>query len=156
MNRGGIEPSTESACGGMDSTVARVIWEDLVVVHYICGTEAQREVHVKEKREDKARKRLNVFRRLAEGKSACYQTRHKVQEGSEEYEDAPVWWQMEVEGHSYNPRNRNRIRKFLRRKIDYLERRTDLPEGARHDEMKKLESQLGYYQRPPRPEKQTF
>ena len=27
MSRGGIEPSTESACGGMDSKVARVIWE---------------------------------------------------------------------------------------------------------------------------------
>ena len=98
MNRGGIEPSTESACGGMDSKVARVIWEDLVVVYYICGTEApakrntKREVHVKEKREDKTRKRLNVFRRLAEGKSARDQTQHKVQEGSEEYEDAPVWW----------------------------------------------------------------
>ena len=35
MNRGGIEPSTESACGGTDSKVARVIWEDLVVVYYI-------------------------------------------------------------------------------------------------------------------------
>ena len=116
----------------------------------------QREVHVKEKREDKTRKRLNVFRRLAEGKSARDQARHKVQEGSEEYEDAPVWWQLEVEGHSSNPRNKNRIRKFLKRKIDYLERRTDLPEGAKRDEIKKLEAQLGYYQRPPRPEKQTF
>ena len=126
MNRGGIEPSTESACGGMDSKVARVIWEDLIVVHYICGTEAparentKHEVHVKEKREDKTRKRLNVFRRLAEGKSACDQTRHKVQEGREEYEDAPVWWQLEVEGHSSNPRNRNRVRKFLRKKLDFF------------------------------------
>ena len=144
MNRGGIKPSTESACGGMDSKVARVIWEDLIVVHYICGTEApasgntKREVHVKEKREDKTRKRLKVFRRLAEGKSARDQARHKAQEGREEYEDAPVWWQLEVEGHSSNPRNKNRIRKFLKRKIDYLERRTDLPEGVKRVEMRKL------------------
>ena len=64
MNRGGIKPSTESACGGMDSKVARAICEDLIVVHYICGTEApaksntQREVHVKEKRKDKKPKKI--------------------------------------------------------------------------------------------------
>ena len=90
MNRGGIEPSTESACGGMDSKVARVIWEDLVVVYYIRGTEAlaksntQREVQVKEKSEDKKWKRLKVFRRLAEAKSAGDQKQDKVQEGGEE------------------------------------------------------------------------
>ena len=122
---------------GMDSTVARVIWEDLVVVYYIRGTKVlaksntQREVHVKEKREDKTWKRLNVFRRLAVGKSACDQMQHKVQEGREEYEDAPVWWQLEVEGHSSNPRNRNRVRKFLQRKLDHLTRRTDLPEDTK-------------------------
>ena len=37
MSRGGIEPSTESACGGMDSKVARVIWEDQTGVYYICS-----------------------------------------------------------------------------------------------------------------------
>ena len=58
----------------------------------------------------------------------------KAQESKEKFEDAPIWWQLEVEGHSFNPRNRNKVRKFLRRKLDYLERRTDLPEGAKRVE----------------------
>ena len=111
---------------------------------------------MKKKGEDKKWRRLNVLKRLEEGESAIDQTRHKAQEGSEEHEDAPVWWQMEVEGHSSNPRNRNRVRKFLQRKLDHLTRRTDLPEDKKRAMTKKLEMQLAYYQRPPRVEKQTF
>ena len=81
--------------------------------------------------------------------------RHKVQEDKEAFEDAPVWWKVEVEGHSINPRNRNRVRKFLRKKLDYLARRTDLPEGVNRDDLRQREAQLAYYQRPPRPKKQT-
>ena len=33
----------------------------------------------------------------------------------ETFEDAPVWWQLEVEGHSFNRRNKNRVRQYLRR-----------------------------------------
>ena len=85
-------------------------------------------------------KRSNVDRQMREGKLAGDHMTPKAQASKEKYEDAPIWWQLEVEGHSFNPRNRNRVRKFLRRKLNYWERRTDLPEGAKHGEMRRLVS----------------
>ena len=58
---------------------------------------------MKVKQEDKKLKRLNVCRRMTEGKSAGDHVTHKAQEGKEKFEDAPIWWQLEVEGHSFNP-----------------------------------------------------
>ena len=69
--------------------------------------------------------------------------------------EAPVWWMLEVEGHSSNRRNRNRIRKHLRKKLDGLKRRTDISEEVKRAEMRKLQCQLDYYQRPPKPTKQS-
>ena len=63
---------------------------------------------------------------------------------------------LEVEGHSSNRWNRNRIRKHLRKKLDGLKSRTDISEDVKRAEMRKLESQLDYYQRPPKPMKQSF
>ena len=175
MNRGGIEPPTEGACGDMYRQAAQVKCAEQVNVQYICGTEVpaeknkRHEVHVMENRKEGAarvpsrRSRLPIFRRLADGKAVSReevttkQARHQVQ-GSRNGEvdtEAPVWWMLEVEGHSSNRRNRNRIRKNLRKKLDGLKRRTDIPEDVKCAEMRKLESQLDHYQRPPKPMKQS-
>ena len=106
--------STESVCGGMYSKVAQVRCEEVKcevqpVVNYRCGTKMpaernkRREVRVKGKREDKMLKRSNVDRRMREGKSAGDHMTPKAQVSKEKYEDAPIWWQLEVEGHSFNP-----------------------------------------------------
>ena len=146
MNRGGIEPSTEGAGGGMYRQAAQFKCDDQMNVKYLCGTEVsiknimRHEVQVKEKKEEVTSK----------------QTWHKVQgrrKGEVDVE-APVWWLLEAEGHSSNHQNRNRIRRHLRKKLDGLERRTDLPDGVKRVEMEKLEAQLGRYQRPPKPEMQ--
>ena len=146
MNRGGIEPSTEGACGEMYRQAAQSKCVNEVNVHYICGTEVsikkitRHEVRVNENKEE----------------ITSDQTRHKVQgrrEGEVDVE-APVWRLLEAEGHLSNRRNRNRIRKHLRKKLDGLKRRTDLPDGVKRVEMEKLEAQLGRYQRPPKPEMQ--
>ena len=43
------------------------------------------------------------------------------------------------------------IRELLRRKLDGLERLTDLPEAGKYVEIQKLRIQLDNYQRSPRP-----
>ena len=148
MNRGGIEPSTEGACGEMYRQAAQFICDDQMNVKYLSGTEVsiknitRHEVRVNEKEEE----------------ITSDQTRHKVQ-GRREGEvdtEAPVWWLLEAEGHSSNRRNRNRIRKHLWKKLDDLKRRTDLPDGVKREEMGKLEAQLSRYQRPPKPERQKL
>ena len=85
-------------------------------------------------------------------------TGHRVQaRRNEEVEvDAPIWWLLEMEGHSSNRRNRNRIRRNLKAQINRLERRTDLPVGRIQAEAGKLRSQLNRYQRPPRPKKESI
>ena len=40
MNRGGNEPSTESACGGMYSKDVQDLCEDQLCIDYNCGTKA--------------------------------------------------------------------------------------------------------------------
>ena len=58
MNRGGIEPSTEGACGEMYRQAAQSKCVNEVNVHYICGTEVsiknitRHEVQVNEKKEE--------------------------------------------------------------------------------------------------------
>ena len=103
-----------SVCWGMSSKVARVRCEEVIcevqpAVNYRCGTKTpaesntRHEVCVKLKREDEKRKRLNVDRRMMEGKLAGDHMTRKAQESKEKFEDAPIWWQLEVEGHSFNP-----------------------------------------------------
>ena len=58
MNRGGIEPPTEGACGEMYRQAAQSKCVDEVNVHYICGTEVsikkitRHEVRVNENKEE--------------------------------------------------------------------------------------------------------
>ena len=128
MNREGLESSTESECGGMYSKAARVrceevMWDVQSDVNYKCGTKApakcntRRKVRVKEKLVDKKPKRSKVDRRRREGKSAGDRMSREVQASKETFEDAPVWWQLEVEGHSSNRRNKNRVRRYLRKML---------------------------------------
>ena len=58
MNRGGIEPSTEGACGEMYRQAAQFKCDDQMNVKYLCGTEVsiknitRHEVRVNEKKEE--------------------------------------------------------------------------------------------------------
>ena len=90
------------------------------------------EVHAMEKRKEGAarvpmrRSRPTILRQLADGKAVSReevtsnQTRHQAQgrRNGEVDMEAPVWWMLEVEGHSSNRLNRNRIKKNLRKKLD--------------------------------------
>ena len=171
MNRGGIEPPTEGACGDMYRQAAQDKCDEQVNVQYTCGTEVpaekntRHEAHVMGNRKEGAARvplrqsRQTTSRRLADGKAVpreevtTTQARHDAQgsRNGEVVSEAPVWWMLEVEGHSSNRRNRNRIRKHLRKKLDGQKRRTDISEEVKRAEMKKLQSQLDYYQRLPKP-----
>ena len=64
MNRGGNEPSTESACGGMYSKDVQDMCEDQVCIDGGCGTEApakintRRDVRVNKMRKDRKKIRF--------------------------------------------------------------------------------------------------
>ena len=70
------------------------------------------------------------------------------QERAEEDMRAPVWWQLEVEGHSYSRKNKNRVRRYLQKVIERLEADEGIPEKARHKELKRRRVQLEALQRP--------
>ena len=76
---------------------------------------------MKEKLVDKKPKRSKVDRRRREGKSTGDHMPRKVQASKETFEDAPVWWQLEVEGHSSNRRNKNKVRQYLQKMLNHLE-----------------------------------
>ena len=84
---------------------------------------------------DKNPKRSKVDRRRREGKSAGDRTSREVQASKETFEDAPVWWQLEVEGHSYNGRNKNRVRRYLQKVLDHLKANEEIPKKVKHKEM---------------------
>ena len=69
------------------------------------------------------------------------------QERAEEDMRAPVWWQLEVEGHSYSRKNKNRVRRYLQKVIERLEADEGIPEEARHKELKRRRVQLEALQR---------
>ena len=72
MNRGGDEPSAESASGGMYSKVARDMCEDQLGTEYSCGTEApdtnkaRRDVRVNRRRREKNKIRFKDNKTLVE------------------------------------------------------------------------------------------
>ena len=74
-------------------------------------------------------------------------------ESIDEDVEAPVWWQLGVEGHSCNRRNRNRVRRYLRRTLDHLDAREDIPVSAKHKERQRRSIQLESLQRPRRRDK---
>ena len=161
MNREGFESSTESECGGMYSKAARgrskeIMWDVQTDVNYKCGIKApaksntRRKVRVKEKLVDKKPKRSKVDRRRREGKSAGDRMSREVQASKETFEDAPVWWQLEVEGHSYNRRNKNRVRRYLQKMLDHLEANEEIPEKVKRKERQRRRVQLEALQRPRR------
>ena len=131
MNRGGIEPPIEGACGGMYRQAAQIKCDEQANVQYICGT------------------------KVPAGKNTRHEAHVTGSRNSEVLAEAPEWWMLEVEGYSSNRRNRNRIRKHLRKKLGVLKRRTDISEEGKRAEMRKLESQLDYFQRAPKPAKQS-
>ena len=148
MNREGFASSTESEYGGMYSEAARVrseevMWDVQTDVNYKCGTKApakcntRRKVRVKEKLVDKKPKRSKVNRQRREGKSAGDRMPREVQASKETFEDAPVWWQLEVEGHSYNRRNKNRVRRYLQKVLDHLEANEESCNEANQKEMQR-------------------
>ena len=55
---------------------------------------------------------------------------------------APIWWQLEVEGHSYNRRNRNQVRRYLRRTLNHLDVKEDIPEPMKCKERQRRLIQL--------------
>ena len=121
MNRCEIKLSTEGACGDMYRQAARGRCVEQVDVQYMCKTEmskniTQHKIHMMEKREEDTSKQMQ----------------HQVQGGrnGEVDMEAPVWWMLEVERHSSNPRNKNRIRKKLEEEARWPEK-TDKPPSQR-------------------------
>ena len=55
-----------------------------------------------------------------------------------------------MEGHSSNGKNKNRIRRFLRRTLDHLEANDDIPEEMKSKERQRRRLQLEALQRPRR------
>ena len=105
---------------------------------------------------EKKKIRFKDDKTLVEDQPRKKQTWPEVQhESAVEDVEAPVWWQLGVEGHSYNRRNRNRVRRYLRRTLEHLEAREDIPESAKHKERQRRNIQLESLQRPRRRDKCT-
>ena len=166
MNRGGNEPSTESACGGMYSKDVQDLCEDQMCNVTCLGDNnesetpkkdnARRTVRVTKISEEKKKIRFKEDKTLVEDQPRKKQTRPEEQrESIDEDVEAPVWWQLGVEGHSCNRRNRNRVRRYLRRTLDHLDAREDIPESAKHKERQRRSIQLESLQRPRRRDKCT-
>ena len=119
---------------------------------YSVGAEgpARRPARVIGKRKEEMKIRSQDSEEPKERQQARRQTslNEPQQERPEEDMRAPVWWQLEVEGHSYSRRNKNRVRRYLRKVIDRLEDNEGIPEMARHKELKRRRVQLEALQRP--------
>lgn len=162
MNRGDIKSSTESKSGGMYSKDARVMCEINVESERSEGTvyrrgaeapdmiNARRAVRVKKIRKDAAKMRSQESKVLEEDQLETKQTSlgKPQQERAEEDMRAPVWWQLEVEGHSANRRNKNRVRRYLRKMLDHLEANEEIPEKVKRKERQRRRAQLEALQRP--------
>ena len=166
MNRGGNGPPAGSTCGGMYRTGAQSMCEENVrCVGNVCtghnsGAEApdastaRRAARVKKIRWEEEKMGPKDSKKPAEGRPSKKQTSHDVPRWECIDMQAPVWWQLEVEGHSSNGKNKNRIRRFLRRTLDHLEANNDIPEEMKCKERQRRRLQLEALQRPPRVEKQ--
>ena len=119
---------------------------------YSGGAEApaRRSVRVIGIRKDEKKMRSQESKELEEGQLATKQTSpdEPQQEGAEEDMRAPVWWQLEVEGHSSNRRNKNRVRWYLRKVLDHLEANKEIPEKVKRKERQRRRVQLKALQRP--------
>ena len=104
------------------------------------------------KTEDETRIRSRSSKEQEEGLRATKQTclDEPWQEHAEEDMRAPVWWQLEVEGHSYNRRNKNRVRRYLQKVLDHLEANKEIPEKVKQKERQRRRVQLEALQRPRR------
>ena len=115
MNRGGNETPAGSTCGGMYKIGAQdmcgidVMCERNDGTVYSVGAEAhaRRSVRVIGKIKDRMKMRSQEIKAPEEGRQASKQSSldEHQRERAEEDMRAPVWWQLEVEGHSYNRRN---------------------------------------------------
>ena len=158
MNRGDIDTPAGSSCGGLhiraqDMCVINVRCERRNGTVYSGGAEeparrSARVIGIKRKETEKMRSRNS--KELVEGQLATNQISFDEPQGvcAEEDMRAPVWWQLEVEGHSYNRRNKNRVRRYLQKVLDHLEANEESPEKAKHKEMQRRRVQLEALQRP--------
>ena len=159
MNRGDIDTPAGSSCGGLHIRARDICDIDVRCERrngtvYSVGAEAlaRRPVRVIGKRKDEMKIRSRDSKELEERQQAAKQTsldepRH---ERAEEDMRAPVWWQLEVEGHSYNRRNKNRVRRYLQRVLDHLEANEVIPERVKLKELQRRRVQLEALQRPRR------
>ena len=160
MNRGGNETPAGSTCGGMYIKGAQDMCDFDVRCErnngtvYSVGAEglARRPARVIGKRKEDTKIRFQVGTELEERRKATIQTSldEPQQERAEEDMRAPIWWQLEVEGHSYNRKNQNRVRRYLHKVIDCLEANEEMPEKARRKELQRRRAQLEALQRPRR------
>ena len=158
MNRGGNETPAGSTCGGMYKIGAQdmcgidVMCERNNGTVYSVGAEAhaRRSVRVIGKIKDIMKMRSQESKAPGEGRQATKQSSldEHQQERAEEDMRAPVWWQLEVEGHSYNRRNKNRVRRYLRKVLDLLESNDEIPEKSKRREIQRRRVQLEALQRP--------
>ena len=162
MNRGDIDTPAGSSCGGLhirarDMCVIDVMCERSNGTVYSDGAEApaRRSVCVIGKRKDEKKMRSQESKELEEGQLATKQTSpdEPQQERAEEDMRAPVWWQLEVEGHSSNRRNKNRVRRYLQKMLDHLEANEEIPEKVKRKERQRRRVQLEALQRPRRQNK---
>ena len=159
MNRGENGTPAGSSYGGLyiraqDICVIDVRCERSNGTVYSGGAEApaRRSVCVIGKRKDEKKMRSQESKELEEGQLATKQTSpdEPQQERAEEDMRAPVWWQLEVEGHSSNRRNKNRVRRYLRKMLDHLEANEEIPEKVKRKERQRRRVQLEALQRPQR------
>ena len=158
MNRGGNETPAGSTCGGMYRKGAQDMCDIDVRCERNNGTvysggaeaHARRSVRVIGKTKDKRKMRSRDSKVPEERQQATKQSslNEYQQERAEEDMRAPVWWQLEVEGHSYNRRNKNRVRRYLQKVLDHLKANEEIPEKVKHKEMQRRRTQLEALQRP--------
>ena len=160
MNRGVKGTPAGSSCGGLhiraqDMCVIDVKCERSGGTVYSGGAEeparrSARVIGIKRKETEKMRSRNS--KELVECQLATNQISFDKPQGvcAEEDMRAPVWWQLEVEGHSYNRRNKNRVRRYLQKVLDHLEANEEIPEKVKHKEMQRRRVQLEALQRPRR------
>ena len=156
MNRGAKGTPAGSSCGGLYIRARDLCGLDVRCDRkkdtvYRVGAEGpvRRPARVLGKRKEEMKKRS----RNSEEQKERQQTRNQAspnqpqQERAEEDMRAPVWWQLEVEGHSYSRKNKNRVRRYLQKVIERLEADKGIPEVARHKELKRRRVQLEALQR---------
>ena len=115
MNRGDIDTPAGSSCGGLHIRAQDICGLDVRCDRkngtvYSVGAEAtaRRPARVRGKRKEEMKKRSRESEEPKERQQTRIQTSldEPQQERAEEDMRAPVWWQLEVEGHSYNRRNK--------------------------------------------------